>query len=364
MKDSKSLNREKLVETIISTIVAISVGFLVGALLLGLSGYNAMSAYMVIWNKVTSDFGLVIGKATPLIFTGLAVAIPYSIGLVNLGAEGQMVMGAFVAAMLGAYVSLPAWIHVPLLLVGAAAAGLLCAAVCGVLRLKCHANEVVTTVMLNSIIILLAQYLSNGPLNGDAAQPRTPYILETAYLPKFSERHEFSSAIFIAIIAAVIIWVFLKKTVAGYEMRAAGFNMKASFYKGIDVNRASLMAMAIGGLMAGIGGACEVMGLQHNYYHGFVNNYGYTGVGVALIARNNPLAAIPAAFFLAMIQVGGIAMDRQTDIPSYFTWVLQGAIIIFLAVPNMTEHLRNLYTAVINALKKLFRKGEGTCKNS
>ncbi len=364
MIDKKARMQKKAIDVLASTAVALLLGFFVGGLLLWISGYDALSAYVVMFGKVTSDFGLVIGKATPLIFTGLAIAIPYSIGLVNLGAEGQMLVGAFAAAMVGAYVKAPSVIHIPLVLLAGALAGTILSSFCGYLKLRFHANEVVTTVMLNSVVTLLAQYCVNGPLNGEPSQPQTRMINETAYLTKFDPRAEYSTAIFIAIAVAVLVWFFLKKTVLGYEMRAAGCNSKASFYKGICVERISLLAMSLGGLIAGIGGSCEVMGLQHNYYQGFVQNYGYTGIGVALIARNNPLAVIPAAFFLAIIRVGGIAIGRQTPIPSYFIWVLQGVIIVTLAIPNMMEHLKSVVSAVRSVLCDRCGKGDKKCKNS
>jgi len=364
MLEIKKRRRAKIVEVFVSTAVSIVLGFLVGGLLLRISGYNAMGAYAVMFGKVINDFGLVVGKATPLIFTGLAIAIPYSIGLVNLGAEGQMLVGAFAAAMVGSYIHVPAFIHVPLVILAGALAGTMFSTFCGFLKLRFKANEVVTTVMLNSVVSLLAQYCVNGPLNGEPSQPQTKMIDETAYLSKFSVRDEYSTAIFIAIAVAIIIWVFMNKTVLGYEMRAVGLNMKASLYKGIRVEQISLLAMSLGGLIAGIGGSCEVMGLQHNYYQGFVQNYGYTGIGVALIARNNPLAVIPAAFFLAIIRVGGIAIGRQTPIPSYFIWVLQGVIIVTLAIPNIMEHLKQTAYAIIRFFEHLQNKGEKKCKNS
>lgn len=344
--------KEKTVEALFSTAIALLVGFLLGALLLRISGYDPVSVYKLMFDKIVADFGLVVGKATPLIFTGLAMAIPYSIGMVNLGAEGQIAIGAFCAALIGAYIPLPSGVHVLLVLAGGALAGMLCSTLCGFLKLRFQASEVVTTVMLNSVILYLMEYAVNGPLNGVPSQPQTRPILETAYLPKFSIRAEWSTAIFIALAAAILVWVFINKTVAGYEMRASGLNLRTSLYKGINVKASALLAMALGGLFAGLGGACEVMGLEHSYYHGFVTNYGYTGMAVALIARNNPLAVIPAAIFLAMIRVGGVALDRMTDIPSHFIWVLQGTMIIALSVPHLLELLKRAKTAVQASFRK------------
>lgn len=345
-------NKDKKLETLISTAFSLLAGFLLGALLLWCSGYDPWSAYSLMFKKVFADFGLVIGRATPLIFTGLAFAIPYSVGLLNLGAEGQIIVGAMVGALIGAYLPLPSIIQIPLIMVGGAMGGMLCAVLCGYLKLKFGASEVVTTVMLNSVIMLLAEYCVNGPLNGMPSQPQTAPILDTAKLPKLDIRADYSTAIFIAIAVAILMWIFINKTVLGYEVRASGLNLKASRYKGINVTTVSLLAMSMGGLIAGMGGAVEVMGTQHSYYHGFLANYGYTGMGVALIARNNPIAVIPAAIFLAAIRVGGMAIDRLTPIPSHFIWVLQGMMIIALAVPNMMSLVVGIKDFFMNLFKQ------------
>ena len=350
--------KDKFLETLISTFIPLLAGFLLGALLLWGSGYDPWSAYSLMFKKVFEDFGLVIGRATPLIFTGLALAIPYSVGLLNLGAEGQIVVGALLGALIGAYLPLPAVLHIPLIMISGAVGGMLCALFCGYLKLKFGASEVVTTVMLNSVIMLLAEYCVNGPLNGMPSQPQTAPILNTAKLPKFDIRADYSVAIFIAVAVSIIMWIFINKTVLGYEMRASGLNLKASRYKGININSASLLAMGIGGLIAGMGGAVEVMGTQYSYYHGFLNNYGYTGMGVALIARNNPIAVIPAAIFLAAIRVGGMSIDRLTPIPSHFIWVLQGMMIIALAIPNMMS----LVVSIKNAFLRLFIRKNAAAK--
>ena len=324
-----------------------------GAILLLVSGYDPLSAYALMLEKVTSNWGQVIGKATPLIFTGLAVALPNSVGMINLGAEGQVVAGALLAAIAGAQLTgLPAWLHVPIVALAGALAGMLLSTFCGWAKLRFSANEVVTTVMLNSVILLFAEYCANGPLNGVPSQPQTAIIQDSAILPKFHPTDSWSTAIFFALAMAVISWVFLRKTVLGYEVRAAGLNPVASQYKGINIKTTALLAMALGGALAGMGGACEVMGVKYSYYQGFVTNYGYTGMGVALIAWNSPLAVIPSAIFLAAIRVGGMALDRLTDIPSHFIWVLQGAMIISMAIRGLKEML----AGKIKQLKKICKK--------
>lgn len=350
-------------EITFATLITIFLGFLIGALSLRMAGYNPLGAYDLMFSKILGNFGQVIGKATPLIFTGLAVAMPYSVGMINLGAEGQMVAGAFVGALAGAYIpGLPALIHIPLCILLGGLMGMLLALLCGWLKFKLGANEVVTTVMLNSVIIYICEYLSNGPLNGVPSQPQTKIILDSARIGKFRSTDNWSYAIFIALAFAVAVWIFIRKTVMGYKVRSSGLNPIASSYKGINITVSSLLAMALGGALAGVGGVCEALSVRYSYYHGFLTNYGYTGMGVALIAWSHPLAIIPSAAFLSAIRVGGLALDRQTDIPSHFIWILQGSMIMILGARGIMDKLSGYFSKIKDlcrsAWTKIARTGE------
>lgn len=337
------LKSKNVMETIVSTTIALVMGLLLGALVLAVAGYSAVSAYSVMLSKITKDFGQVLGNATPLIFTGLAVAIPYSVGFFNLGAEGQILFGSFVAAMAGTYITgLPPALHIIVTLLLAGLGGMLVGAFIALLKLKFNASETVVAIMLNNILLCLGEYAVNGPFRDATDAPRTIQILDSAILQKALPTDSYSPALYIAIACAIFAWLFLNKTVLGYETRAVGLNPHASRYKGINIGAMALLGMALGGLFAGLGGAGEVMGIQYCYYHGHVTSMGYTGIGVALVARKNPLAVIPSALLFAALRVGGMTLDRLTSIPSYFIWILQGTIIIFLAIPDMSEHCLNL----------------------
>lgn len=345
--DRYKLDRAKNIA--LCTIITIILGFIIGALSLGITGYNPMDAFSIMYTKVAENFGQVIGKATPLIFTGLAIAIPYSVGLINLGAEGQMIAGSFVGALVGAYVpGLPPVIHITLCILAGSLTGLLFALFCGWMKFKLGASEVVTSVMLNSVILFICEYLANGPLNGVPSQPQTKIVLDSARIGKFNSTDNWTYAIFIALAFAVATWIFVRKSVTGYKIRASGLNPMASRYKGINVTVASLLAMAIGGALAGAGGVCEALSVRYSYYHGALTNYGYTGMGVALIAWSNPLAIIPSAGFLAAIRVGGLALDRQTDIPSQFVWILQGSMIMILGARGIMDKLSEFGNLIRN----------------
>ncbi len=352
------VKRYNVAETALSTIIALAMGFLLGSVVLLVAGYNPLNAYGVMFTKAVGDFGQVIGYATPLIFTGLAVALPYSVNIFNMGVEAQIIAGSFAAALAGIYFTgLPAFIHIPLTLLCGALAGALISSLIVVLKLKFNASETVVGIMFNSIVLLLAEFGVRHPFKDPSDSPKTVNILETAELAKHQPADTYSTAIYIAIACCILAWLFLKKTVPGFEVKAAGFNPFASRYKGINIATMSLLGMALGGVFAGLGGAGEVMGLQHSYYHGTITNLGYTGVGVALVARKNPLAVIPSAFLFAAIRSGGMTLDRLTNIPSPFILVLQGTIVFFLAVPELSIQFK----AIVLRLTAFTRgkKGKG-----
>lgn len=354
----KILNYKGIYEITLSTAAALLIGLCLGAVVLMVAGYDPLNAYAVMWSKISRDFGQVVGYATPLIFSGLAIAIPYSVNIFNLGAEGQMIAGSFAAAMVGIYCTgLPAAVHIPLTLLAGGAAGMLISTLIVTLKIKFNASETVVAIMLNSILLYLGEWAVNYPMRDDSDAPKTVEILETAVLPKQNLTDSYSPAIYIAIACAVLLWFITRKTVIGYEARATGFNAQASRYKGINIVTMALVGMMAGGFLAGLGGAGEVMGNQHCYYHGHVTDMGYTGVGVALVARKNPLAVIPSAFLFAAIRSGGMALDRLTNIPSYFIWILQGTIIIVLAVPELSVHFRRLFERIRQAGRRAGGKG-------
>ena len=315
---------------------------------------------------IENSFGSVKGVtetlfiATPLIFTGLAVAVAFRCGLLNIGAEGQLYVAAFATAWVGikfggtivnyfgegkpvqsdwSWVSLPAILLIPLCLATAIIVGGLWGAIPGFLKAKFGSHEVINTIMLNFIAIALVSYftqyyykipgdpiLQTAPI-GDAAT-----IPTLGFLPFIPTDTRLNIAFLIAILMCVLVYIFLWKTKWGYELRAVGENPSAAEYGGISPKKQIIIAMTISGALAGMVALGEVMGNRYSYYHGFSGGIGYLGIAVALLGRNHPFGIVIAAIFFAILQRGGIFVDAFTEYVSKdVVEVLQAIIIIFVA---------------------------------
>jgi simple sugar transport system permease protein len=295
--------------------------------------------------------------ATPLIFTGLAVAVAFRCGLLNIGAEGQLYVASFATAWVGikfggvvvnvfgtdvnySWMSLPAILLVPLCMLTAVVAGGIWGAIPGILKAKFGSHEVINTIMLNFIAIALVSYFTQYyyKVPGDAILQTAP-IGEAAHIPRISQfipgMPEFvplSIAFILAILMCVLVYIFLWKTKWGYELRAVGENPSAAEYGGISPKKQIIIAMTISGALAGMVGIGEVLGYRHLYYDAFSPEWGFLGIAVALLGRNHPLGVFLAAIFFAILQRGGIFVDAFTEYVSKdLVEVLQAVVILFVA---------------------------------
>lgn len=314
-------------------------------LVLLFSGFDVANGYRAL---LQGAFGSkiaiadVLARATPLIFAGLAVALPFRAGLFNVGAEGQLLLGALGAAVVGQMIGLPPPVHLVLILLGSAAIGALWGLIPALLKTHYGAHEVITTIMLNYVAILLIGYLVNYPLHpAEELSPATGPIVSSAELPQLIAGSQLTPGILLAALGAILSYVLLKWIPTGYEIRAVGLNAQAAEAAGILRGTVWMKAMALGGALAGIGGAVEVLGVHRRYIEGFSPGYGFDGIAVALIAYSDPLAVLPAALALGAIRAGALNMDRTTDIPSDFILVVQGIMLLFLALPGAISIARN-----------------------
>ncbi len=350
----------KILREVLWPLVAVLAAFLVGSVIVLLIGDNPLTAfYHMIGNSFGSlnDFGYTLFLATPLIFTGLAVAVAFRCGLLNIGAEGQLYVAAFVTAWVGikfggtvvdifgkqedwSWVSLPAVLLVPLCMVAAIVAGAFWGAIPGFLKAKFGSHEVINTIMLNFIAVALVSYFTQYyyKLPGDPIM-QTAEIGPAAHIPRISQSipgmPEFvplSVAFLIAILMCVLVYIFLWKTKWGYELRAVGENPSAAEYGGISPKKQIIIAMTISGGLAGMVAIGEVLGYRYRYYDGFSDGWGFLGIAVALLGRNHPLGIIIAAIFFAVLKRGEIFVDIETRFVSKdLVEVLQAIIIIFVA---------------------------------
>lgn len=301
-------------------------------------------------------------SATPYIFTGLAVAVGFKGGLFNIGAEGQLFAGAIASAYVGyAVTGLPWFIHLPLALLAGLGAGAVWAGIAGFLKATRGVNEVINTIMLNYIMFLLADYLvgPNGPMRALGGAPRSPEILPSAYLPPMLPTPVRVHWGFILAIGAVFFlqW-FLTKTTLGFEIRTVGASPTAAKYAGIAVGRIFILTMALSGGLAGLGGANELLGLNHFLAAAFSPGYGFDAIALALLGKSNPFGVLAAALLFGALRNGATRMQSVAGVPIDIVSVMQALIIAFIAAP---EIIRWIYRLRVPTQKEteVFARGWG-----
>ena len=342
------MNKKKITDmNFLYTLLAILLGFLVGALILLLARINPLTTYGKLFDSIFGQTKYMVWSvvyAVPLIFTGLGVAFSFRTGVFNIGAEGQFVVGALAATVIGIKLDAPVWIHVPICLIAAAAAGGLWAAFVGLLKVKKGINEVLSFIMMNWIAYYLSNYVVN--LEGiKANKEATIDILDSAKtLLPLSVRQMTGCAranygIVIAIVVALVIWFIINKTTLGYELRSVGFNRFAADYGGINANASIMKAMAISGAMSGLGGALHIMGnAMHVAQFAGQEGFGFQGITVALIAGSNPIGCIFSGLFYGAMKYGGLSLTL-TGAPKEVMDIIMGTIVLFIAVNHIFKYL-------------------------
>jgi general nucleoside transport system permease protein len=351
----------KLLRELLFPVIAVLVAFVVGGVIVWLIGDNPFEVYGLLLGSALTwpdGIGYTLFYATPLIFTGLAVAVAFRCGLLNIGAEGQLYAAAFATAWVSiklggtvvedfagkpigyGWASLPAFVLVPLAVLTAVLVGAAWGAIPGWLKARYGAHEVITTIMLNFIAVALVsyftQYYYKAP--GDPIMQSVP-IGAAAHIPRLGEfvpglpgRLPINVAFLLAILACVLVYVFLWRTKWGYEIRATGANPSAAEYGGINVRKQIVLAMAVSGGLAGMVGISEVLGYRYRYYDGFSASYGFTGIAVALLGRNHPVGVFLAALLFGMLIRGGIFVDAFSEhVTKDLVEVLQAIVILFVA---------------------------------
>lgn len=349
------MKKNKILEgNALYTIIAIVIGFIVGAVVIGFGGLNPGVVYgkLVdgIFGKPKYLFNSVV-YAIPLILAGLSVAFSFRTGVFNIGAEGQFVVGALVSCVLGIKLDLPSWIVIPVCLLSAAAAGAIWSSLSAIMKVTRGINEVLSFIMLNWIAFYLSNYVVN--LKGIKADGReaTVDILPNASI-KFPQAvldaldcDTFNWGIVIAIAAAILIWYIINKTTLGYELRAVGYNKYAATYGGINSNRAIVTAMAISGALAGLAGATQILGNAGRIAQfAGQEGYGFQGITVALIGGSDPIGCIFAGLFYGAMKYGGSKLG-MVHAPKEILDIIMGTVVIFIAVSHV---FRNLFYDLIS----------------
>ncbi len=328
-------------------LASVVLAVLIGSIFILASGRDPALAFAALFHGAfggARQIGETLMRATPLILTGLAVAYGFRAGLFNIGAEGQLFLGGLAAAWLGIVLAgLPWWVIVPALLVAAALAGAAWAFVPALLKARVGAHEVITTMMFSYIGRYLVSWLVTGPLKGPGQIPQTAALPPESTLPRLSDVFTMLPAsrahvgIIVALVAAVAVWLLLKYTILGFEARSVGFNPSASENSGISVRATTVKSLCISGALAGLAGAVEVMGVHGRLFDQFSSGFGFTGIAVALLAKNNPLAVIATAILFGALSAGAGTMQLEADVPQKLIYIIQALVIFFVAAESIVR---------------------------
>jgi len=326
-------------------LAALLLGVLLLGAALGAAGYDAPRALRALWNgSLGSSYALTsstLVRMVPLALTGLAVALAFRAGVWNIGADGQLLVGAACAMAVGlGTTGFPGSLSLTLALIAGAVGGGAWAWIAAVLRTRFHVFEVITTIMLNFIALDLVAYLVRGPLQEPThAYPQTVALREAARMPRLLPNSRLHAGLLIAVLAALVIWWVLRTTATGFRIRTAGSNPEAARVAGqIDVVRLTHRALVSSGALAGLAGAIEVTGVTFALYEDISPGYGYTAIAVALLAGLDPLGVLGAAFLFAALESGALAMQREAGVPSVVVAVVEGALILFALVVARPGH--------------------------
>ncbi len=334
--------------------LALSVGLALaaGAIVMWAAGYNPVEAYGALLQGATGcdtigefftelftkrQFGNTLEYTMVLVLTGLACALGARAGIFNVGGEGQLYLGAIVSAYIGVLLSgCSAWLAIPAAALGAMAVGGAYAWIPGVLKVKLKVNEVITTIMLNSIAIYFCAYLSTGPWKTSQGNrvSGTDTLDASFQFTRLIKGSSLSTAIFAAAVIALLVWYVMSKTATGYSLKMTGQNRRFAFFSGLKVDTLTIGAMTISGAMCGLVGMFEVYGLKGNYQDGISNEFYFDGLLVAMIMRYSPVGIIFMSILFAVLRIGASGMELNAGVPGELYRIIQSVIIFFMAAQS------------------------------
>lgn len=352
--------------------LAVLSGLIIGAIAIWASGESILAAYGALFRGSFGSIGEIVQgfqtyfstgentalvraiypfteslvTATPYIFAGLSVALAFRGGLFNIGAEGQFFIGALCSAFVGYSIrGLPAFIHLPLALLGGALGGAVWGMIPGYLKARFGAHEVVNTIMMNWIAFRLSDWLLNGPMKASGFRPVTPNIQHTAELPRFfAEPLRFNWGFVLALVMAYVVYWFLFKTTLGFEIRSVGANPDAARYAGMNIVKNFVFVMALAGGLAGLAGTAQVLGVDHWVGQGFSAGYGFDAIALALVGKSHPFGVVLAALLFGFLRSGATEMQSMAGIPIDIISIIQGLVIIFIAAPAIIRWIYRIPT--------------------
>jgi simple sugar transport system permease protein len=332
-------------------LLAVFTALVIGGIIIWMAGGNPIQAYVGLFQgafgsaKALSETAV---WATPYILAGLAVALAFRGGLFNIGAEGQLALGAVAAAWVGYAlpgllgITIPAIIHIPLAIGMGILFGAIWAAIPGALKAYTGAHEVINTIMMNYIALNTVSFLLNGPMKDKSPNnviARTPEIALTARLPVIFSDLRMNWGFILALFCAWLVWYLLWKTTLGFEIRTVGANPDAAKYAGMNVKRLIVLTMAFSGALAGLAGAIEVVGLNYRHELGFSLGYGFDAIAIALLGKTHPAGVVLAAILFGGMRNGATRMQFLTQIPVDVISIIQALILLFVAADEIIRYI-------------------------
>lgn len=285
--------------------------------------------------------------ATPLIFAGLAVAVGFQAGLFNIGANGQMHMGGMAALWVGFSITVPAFVHIPLAIIAAIAAGAIWGGIAGLLRARTGAHEVITTIMLNFIALFLVDYwlktsIFQQPGRND---PISQKAAESAQFPTLLSDYRLNIGFLLALAAVWSVWWLMYRSTIGFEFRAVGANPSGGRYAGMSVAWIYVAVMAVSGGLGGLAGANQTLGLEpYRGISNFAGNIGFDAIALALLGRSHPVGVLSAGILFGALRAGGREMQGAAGVPIDLVLVIQALIIVFIAAPALVRAIYRIKT--------------------
>ncbi|MCC7163368.1 MAG: ABC transporter permease [Anaerolineae bacterium] len=359
-----SRQRRQIFDAVLIPILAIITGLAFSSVFVLMTSTPPLVAYQEMFKAGfgcerldNCSFFLTLERATPLILTGLSAVVAFRSGLFSIGQEGQFLLGALMAAWIGYAIQLPPVIHSLVILAIAMAIGAAYAFIPAILKLRLNVNEIISTIILNSIAALFVTYMVNFPLRANrSSTASTPIIHASAELPSFFPGSHWGVGFLIAVAATIFVWFFLWRTVPGYEQRMSGQAPFFARFGGIRSERAAIRGMLISGALAGLAGAIEVLGVNRQIVAGFSSGLGFDGVLVAILGQAHPLGVFLVAILFAGIRLGSqIGLQITTNIPRELGGGILALIILFVSA-------RSLFGDVINLFRNSFGTGRGIPK--
>jgi len=308
---------------------------IIGSIFIVISGENILEVYNLLLIEPFSDMNSIMNvlfRSTPVLITGLACAIAFKSDIFNIGVEGQLYVGGFAAVWIGMIeFGIFSFLHIPIAILAAMLAGGFWAGISGILKVKFGVHEVLSTIMMNYIAISLINYLVIDIYRKPGSKPQTYDVTSSAVLPKINPPNQLNTGLFLGLALVIIIYIILSKTPLGFELKSIGANPIAARFAGIESNKMIIIVMVLSGAVGGIAGAEQVLGVYNAFKVGFSPGYGFDGIAVALIGRNNPFGVLAAALLIGTFRYGGMLLSFNTNLPREWTMIIVSIMILFVA---------------------------------